>query len=891
MKKVLSFFVSILVVIMIFVCNMDIVSVTATGEYTTITLDDGSTLKYRNSDEEVLRLSEYNYPTQELRAAWVSLFVGSMPSYTSEDKWKRDYNYVLDVMQEHGLNCIIFHVRTHNNAFYPSKYNPVATWMKNCNFEEFDPLAWCIEETHRRGMEFHAWLNPYRVVDQYVYGSYPENNPASDPANILDGGAFDILDPGLPNVRSFLIDTCMEVVENYDVDAIHFDDYFYVDSIDDSETVAKYNTEGLSVANFRRKQVDLFIEGLHEELVAYNKETNKCVQLGISPSGIYRNGSYAAAPSYNSDGDLTGPLYSNTSGFSHYGDYLYSDTLKWINEEWIDYIMPQMYWGLSLKSASFAAVTRWWSWACKNKKVNLYCGIGFYMAESGSSGWGSNENEIEEQLLNAAMYEEIGGIALYSYNFIKSSNPVIKLGMELIKNDYYKKLIPCDVKQAYADMPSDAPLKVEQTNNIISWSGVDGARGYMVYGVSDGETPDKKNIDHIYQYTTQTSIEIDDPTKVYFVATVNRANVISDCIKAEIAGANIDYVISLIDKIPNDVTISDKEFVDKALAAYNLLTEIEKINVTNYSKLASAVEKINDIYSLEHKLDSFVSKINKHINTDRVLPVMENMTWSYKNSDDSAVYNLQTGERLKEYLKPHYVTLNLTLTENGLTFVKEVTFNVGILSEEQFGIFYRSHSSTTENDASALSPDEIGDYSASSSSFIGWSNAVVEFNEKVLFIGYGNYYEIESEEEVIDMNWGSAAGVINNLSGKTITYTLSDIFEAASSNQDVVIVISDGEGPKILQRAAAATDYDHVHVSFLAEIPDALNKRRRGRRALHECGVKHKLGAGKTPSRYIYDIAHRRARGRGDNAHSLRYARQGPFSRGVEKPLGLELLL
>ena len=120
-------------------------------------------------------------------------------------------------METYGLNCIIFHVRTHNNALYKSELNPIATWFENVDFDTFDPLEWAIEETHKRGIEFHAWLNPYRVSDSFCAEDYPEGNPANDSANLLSNGSGTILNPGIQANRDFIVDSCMEVVENYDV--------------------------------------------------------------------------------------------------------------------------------------------------------------------------------------------------------------------------------------------------------------------------------------------------------------------------------------------------------------------------------------------------------------------------------------------------------------------------------------------------------------------------------------------------------------------------------------------------------------------------------------------------------------------------------------------------
>ena len=124
---------------------------------------NGNNMTYRNSSEKVYQLEEYNYPTSQLRAVWVSAFVSDVPRYQSETQFKTALNAVLDNMESMGMNAIVYHLRTHNNAMYKSELNPLATWYNGVNFDEFDPTAWLIEECHKRGIEFHAWLNPYRV--------------------------------------------------------------------------------------------------------------------------------------------------------------------------------------------------------------------------------------------------------------------------------------------------------------------------------------------------------------------------------------------------------------------------------------------------------------------------------------------------------------------------------------------------------------------------------------------------------------------------------------------------------------------------------------------------------------------------------------------------------
>ena len=158
MKNLIKLFVCLTLVIvsMFAVINSNTnkaISVDADSNLVAIKDDSGNTVTYRNTSDPIMRLKEYNYPTQNLRACWVSNFIGSLPSYSTAEKWKTDYSYVLDVMETYGLNCIIFHVRTHNNALYKSELNPVASWFSKVNFDEFDPLEWAIEETHKRGID------------------------------------------------------------------------------------------------------------------------------------------------------------------------------------------------------------------------------------------------------------------------------------------------------------------------------------------------------------------------------------------------------------------------------------------------------------------------------------------------------------------------------------------------------------------------------------------------------------------------------------------------------------------------------------------------------------------------------------------------------------------
>ena len=178
-------------------------------------------------------------PSQEFRGVWSSPWGGDadLVTFTSIEQFKKNMTYILDTLKMYKMNSLIYHVRTHNDALYVSELNPVSRYFEKVNFDEFDPLKWLIDETHKRGIDFHAWMNPYRITSDDTieietilekYKNYPRN-PASSKDNILYGDNTIIMDPGLENVRTFIADTIIEFLEKYDVEAIHFDDYFYCD--------------------------------------------------------------------------------------------------------------------------------------------------------------------------------------------------------------------------------------------------------------------------------------------------------------------------------------------------------------------------------------------------------------------------------------------------------------------------------------------------------------------------------------------------------------------------------------------------------------------------------------------------------------------------------------
>ena len=457
-------------------------------------------------------------PSQEFRGVWSSPWGGDadLVTFISIEQFKKNMTYILDTLKMYKMNSLIYHVRTHNDALYVSELNPVSRYFEKVNFDEFDPLKWLIDETHKRGIDFHAWMNPYRITSDDTieietilekYKNYPRN-PASSKDNILYGDNTIIMDPGLENVRTFIADTIIEFLGKYDVEAIHFDDYFYCDMgakgrtsgnesiliepdqdtyenyIDNHQECNYQKDNAEDKANWRRDQVDLLIKLLREKITEYNKQNNKYVQFGISPTGIYKNGD--GVVTYDDEGTAitTG---SDTNGQEHYASYLFCDTVKWCNLGWIDYLLPQSYWARSHPLAHYEKVMGWWDQVLKYKNVNLYSGIGLYMADiSGNTySWKTDYFELYKDLKNVSDYEYVDGASIYNFHTLRTlRDKEDKRSAKQIENGikaWTKRVPPAQIK-SFEKKELEAPQNLEINDGILSFDKVEGAKFYIIYG-------------------------------------------------------------------------------------------------------------------------------------------------------------------------------------------------------------------------------------------------------------------------------------------------------------------------------------------------------------------------------------------------------------------------
>ena len=350
-------------------------------------------------------------PKFEFRAVWVATVNNidwpSKPGLSTNQQ-KQEAIDILNMHQMLGMNAVIFQARPTSDAFYASSLEPWSMYLTGTPGKApdpfYDPLQFWIEECHKRGMELHAWLNPFRVAQNARQPLAGNHIAFQYPDWFVKYGNLLYFDPGLPQSREFITLVVKDIVSRYDVDAIHLDDYFYPypssEDFPDSASFAKYN-RGFSPENkadWRRENVDIAIQMLSETI----KATKPWVKFGISPFGVWRNKS-------------DDPRGSNTrAGTTNY-DHLYADIIKWQERGWIDYCLPQIYWQVGHPQADFELLANWWE---KNSFGRaMYVGHAVYKSETTSTetAW-RQPGELPRQIEILRRIPGIEGSAFYSSN-------------------------------------------------------------------------------------------------------------------------------------------------------------------------------------------------------------------------------------------------------------------------------------------------------------------------------------------------------------------------------------------------------------------------------------------------------------------------------------------
>lgn len=366
-------------------------------------------------------------PKYEFRGVWIATVDNiDWPSHGNWDseKQKQEFREILDMHQKNGMNAMIVQVRPAADAFYPSQLEPWSQWLSGDQGKApvpyYDPLQFMIEETHKRGMEFHAWLNPYRANFNIKTASIAPNHITRlHPEWFLTYGDKKYFDPGNKEAQKFVVEVVKDIVKRYSIDAIHMDDYFYPYRIPGKEfsDAASYKASGstLSKDDWRRSNVDTIIRALSHAI----KKEKKLCRFGISPFGVWRN----------KDKDPMGS--DSRAGQTNYDD-LYADIVLWMKKGWIDYVTPQLYRAVGDSLMAYEKLLDWWSRHSYGKHV--YIGHGIYRAGGKEAPW-NDPQQLPGQIKLLRRYPNVqGSIYFSSKTFNKNPNG----WNDSLQNNYYK---------------------------------------------------------------------------------------------------------------------------------------------------------------------------------------------------------------------------------------------------------------------------------------------------------------------------------------------------------------------------------------------------------------------------------------------------------------------
>ena len=348
------------------------------------------------------------------RGAWIASVANidwpSAEAVGNTEKQQEEMTFLLDSLQSLGINAIIFQVRPTSDALYYSELEPVAHWLTGTQGgwgeqTPWDPLEWTIDEAHARNMEVHVWLNPYRVnlatTDTSILA--PNHLMRRHPEWFWEYNKQWYFDPGLDETREWICTIVQDIVERYDIQAIHMDDYFYPypvggKAVPDAATFARVPRGYEDIKEWRRNNVDMAIQDISATIRACRPN----VQFGISPFGVWRN----------ADVDSTGS--ATKAGITNYDD-LYANIRLWIQAGWIDYVLPQLYWEIGKRVADYEVLAHWWANEVRGTNCKLYIGMAPYRLENASpkTPWGKG-NEISRQMELNRTIPEITGECFYS---------------------------------------------------------------------------------------------------------------------------------------------------------------------------------------------------------------------------------------------------------------------------------------------------------------------------------------------------------------------------------------------------------------------------------------------------------------------------------------------
>ncbi len=413
---------------------------------------------FYQSQEEVMIPDRYVQKKKELRGIWFSTVNNiDIPQMESVQSYQDYLRKAIQKIKEYHFNTVVFQVRPTNDAWYESKLNPWTAFItgEQGKYPGFDVFGWFAKEANAAGLTVQAWMNPYRISvvkltdahqtkEEYLNSLAPNNFARRHPELVIVTAEQKlILDPASDAVREFVADSAAEIGRNYNVKAIHMDDYFYpYEAIKDENEEAKFQASGFkTLGDFRRNNVSLLIKRVKEKL----SELPKKVEFGISPFGIYRtNTKWFKEPSESAW------EHGSNNHFACFNCYtgLFADVWQWMKEGWIDYVVPQDYFDLDYwkknsegnlyEVVKYADLAKWWAEISKETRTKLYIGMGLYRY-SKEGNW-SNPEEIINQLKYNRCHQNIKGVIMFTYkNLVGDEIPALSAARQKLKKLWSKE--------------------------------------------------------------------------------------------------------------------------------------------------------------------------------------------------------------------------------------------------------------------------------------------------------------------------------------------------------------------------------------------------------------------------------------------------------------------
>lgn len=420
---------------------------------------------------------------REVRSVWMAtVWALDWPSSTSSTTaQKNEMVKYLDVLQKNNFNAVYFQVRTMSDAFYKSSYEPWSSYLTGTRGKDpgWDPLAFVVEECHKRGMECHAWVNPYRFSTGSNWSTAQDQ--ALKSAGMLlaytksDGKTTTILNPGLESVRKRIVDVCKEIISNYDVDGLVFDDYFYPEGIPVTSSAGDYDLwqksgASMTFGDWRRNNVNQMVADVYKMV----QQQKPYVRFGISPAGAACTSAAVAAK----HGIDRCPVASDWQY-----DGIFSDPVAWLEAGTIDYISPQLYWKTNHKTNPFGPMTKWWSYVAKHFGRHHYAShsISFLNSSNTTSDW----EEIGKQVQFSRDYteNEAPGAVFYSAAYVTGKKQS-GFGEWLQVNKFQNKALTPAIDWKKSDLEKVQVSALSKRATVLSWAGADNVR-YSVYAVPE----------------------------------------------------------------------------------------------------------------------------------------------------------------------------------------------------------------------------------------------------------------------------------------------------------------------------------------------------------------------------------------------------------------------